>query len=391
MTANQIKSYYSLLFFSIFLTMFLSCHDQKTFKLRTYIIPENSGEILTESGLYSAGTNLILEAIGKDNFTFVRWSGDIDSRSNPFNFDIYSDTDIVAEFTKIKDMSSEDSDGDGVIDSNDKCPNTKLGFIVDEEGCNITNEFDNNYFLVWGDEFEYDGELDKKKWYHQIIPPNNGSWWNDELQHYTNNIKNSFVSDGTLKIVAIKENYTVDNSTKNYTSARLNSKYGFKYGRVDVKAKLPSSEGTWPAIWTLGTNINEVGNYFGDSEGSVGWPRCGEIDIMEQNGWNKNELYGYFHFADSKGEYDSRGSVTNISNSSGQYHIYSMEWTDKIIRILVDNKEFVSLINNGNVPYDNSHYILLNIAIGGNLGGEVSQSFTHDKMEIDYLRVFQKK
>ena len=391
MTANQIKSYYSLLFFSIFLTMFLSCQDQKTFKLRTYIIPENSGEILTESGLYSAGTNLILEAIGKDNFTFVRWSGDIDSRSNPFNFDIYSDTDIVAEFTKIKDMSSEDSDGDGVIDSNDKCPNTKLGFIVDEEGCNITNEFDNNYFLVWGDEFEYDGELDKKKWYHQIIPPNNGSWWNDELQHYTNNIKNSFVSDGTLKIVAIKENYTVDNSTKNYTSARLNSKYGFKYGRVDVKAKLPSSEGTWPAIWTLGTNINEVGNYFGDSEGSVGWPRCGEIDIMEQNGWNKNELYGYFHFADSKGEYDSNGSVTNISNSSGQYHIYSMEWTDKIIRILVDNKEFVSLINNGNVPYDNSHYILLNIAIGGNLGGEVSQSFTHDKMEIDYVRVFQKK
>ena len=391
MTANQIKSYYSLFFFSIFMTIFLSCQDQKTFKLRTYIIPENSGEILTESGLYSAGTNLILEAIGKDNFTFVRWSGDIDSRSNPFNFEIYSDTDIVAEFTKIKDMSSEDSDGDGVIDSNDKCPNTKLGFIVDEEGCNITNEFDNNYFLVWSDEFEYDGELDKKKWHHQIIPPNNGSWWNDELQHYTNNIKNSFVSDGTLKIVAIKENYTVDNSTKNYTSARLNSKYGFKYGRVDVKAKLPSSEGTWPAIWTLGTNINEVGNYFGDSEGSVGWPRCGEIDIMEQNGWNKNELYGYFHFADSKGEYDSHGSVTNISNSSGQYHIYSMEWTDKIIRILVDNKEFVSLINNGNVPYDNPHYILLNIAIGGNLGGEVSQSFIQDKMEIDYVRVFQKK
>ena len=103
-----------------------------------------------------------------------------------------------------------------------------------------------------------------------------------------------------MKIVAIKENYTVDNSTKNYTSARLNSKFGFKYGRVDVRAKLPSTRGTWPAIWTLGTNINEVGNYFGDSEGSIGWPKCGEIDIMEQNGWNKNELIGHFHYANPK-------------------------------------------------------------------------------------------
>ena len=391
MTANQIKTLIKLFFFLVIMIFFISCQDEKTYKLKTYIIPDNAGEILTESGLYSEGTKLILEALSEDNFTFTRWSGDVDSRANPLNFEINSDLDIVAEFTEIRDTSSKDSDNDGVDDSKDLCPNTPSGFIVDERGCEIKNQFDNNYLLVWHDEFDYDGKLDQDKWHHQIIPPNNGSWWNNEVQHYTNNIKNSFVSDGTMKIVAIKENYTVDNSTKNYTSARLNSKYGFKYGRVDVKAKLPSSEGTWPAIWTLGTNINEVGNYFGDSEGSVGWPRCGEIDIMEQNGWNKNELYGYFHFADSKGEYVSHGSETNISNSSGQYHIYSMEWTDKIIRILVDNKEFVSLINNGNVPYDNPHYILLNIAIGGNLGGEVSQSFTHDKMEIDYVRVFQKK
>ena len=391
MTANQIKTLTKLFFCLVIMIFFISCKDEKTYKLKTYIIPDNAGEILTESGLYAEGTKLILEALSEDNFTFTRWSGDVDSRANPLNFEINSDVDIVAEFTEIVDISSKDSDNDGVDDSKDLCPNTPSGLIVDEKGCEIKNQFDNNYLLVWHDEFDYDGKLDQDKWHHQIIPPNNGSWWNDEAQHYTNNIKNSFVSDGTMKIVAIKENYTVDNSTKNYTSARLNSKFGFKYGRVDVRAKLPSIRGTWPAIWTLGTNINEVGNYFGDSEGSIGWPKCGEIDIMEQNGWNKNELIGHFHYANPQGQYANYGNVTSISNTSGQYHIYSLEWTDKIIRILVDNKEFVSLNNDGNVPFDNRHYLLLNIAIGGNLGGDIDPSFSQDRMEVDYVRVFQKE
>ena len=379
-------------FIPIFLIFFInvSCKDEKQFQLITYVIPINAGEISPAPGMYDAGSKLIFEAIeNNENFTFSRWSGSVNDVSNPLEIQINSDLSIVAEFTE-KVSISKDSDNDGVIDSDDLCPNTKQGFVVDETGCKIENEFDDNYSLVWGDEFEYEGELDKNKWHHQIIPPNNGSWWNDEMQHYTNNIKNSFVSDGTMKIVSIKENYTFNNSTKNYTSARLNSKYSFKYGRVDVRAKLPSIQGTWPAIWTLGTNINEVGNYFGDSDGSVGWPRCGEIDIMEQNGWNKNELYGYFHFANPQGDYGSHGSVTNISNSSDKYHIYSMEWTDKVIRILLDNKEFVSLINNGDVPYDNPHYLLLNIAIGGNLGGDISPNFIQDTMEIDYVRVFKK-
>ena len=391
MIANRIINYNHFIVLSILMISFLSCKDEESYNLSTYVIPDNSGEISMESGLYTAGTNLILEALSKENFTFTRWSGDVDSQRNPLEFKINSDINIVAEFTENIDQSSKDSDNDGVIDSKDLCPDTPEDFIVDENGCKIKNEFDDNYFLVWGDEFEYDGKLDESKWHHQIIPPNNGSWWNNEVQHYTNSTKNSIVSDGTLKIIAIKENYTVDNSTKNYTSARLNSKFGFKYGRVDVKAKLPASQGTWPAIWTLGTNINEIGNFFGDSEGSVGWPRCGEIDIMEQNGWNKNELYGYFHFANPQGEYGNHGNITSISNASGEYHIYSMEWTDEIIKILIDDKEFVSLINNGNVPYDNRHYLLLNIAIGGNLGGDIDPSFSQDRMEIDYVRVFQKE
>ena len=391
MIANRIINYNHFIIILILMITFLSCKDEESYNLSTYVIPDKSGEISMESGLYTAGTNLILEALSKENFTFTRWSGDVDSQLNPLEFKINSDINIVAEFTENIDQSSKDSDNDGVIDSKDLCPDTPEDFIVDESGCKIKNEFDDNYFLVWGDEFEYDGKLDESKWHHQIIPPNNGSWWNNEAQHYTNSTKNSIVSDGTLKIIAIKENYTVDNSTKNYTSARLNSKFGFKYGRVDVKAKLPATQGTWPAIWTLGTNINEIGNFFGDSEGSVGWPRCGEIDIMEQNGWNKNELYGYFHFANPQGEYGNHGNITSISNASSEYHIYSMEWTDEIIKILIDDKEFVSLINNGNVPYDNRHYLLLNIAIGGNLGGDIDPSFSQDRMEIDYVRVFQKE
>jgi len=384
------SNYFGQILILIFSFFILSCNDQKSHMLNIFVIPENAGSVTPLTGVYNHGSNVVLEAINNSDYEFTRWSGDISETSNPFSLTIESEINIVAEFSELN-LPSKDSDQDGVVDSDDLCPNTISGFLVDDNGCKVKNEFDVNYFLVWGDEFLYDGNLDNSKWHHQIIPPNNGSWWNGEVQHYTNNLKNSFVSEGTMKIVAIKENYTVDNSTKNYTSARLNSKFGFKYGRVDVRAKLPSTGGTWPAIWTLGTNINEVGNYFGDSEGSVGWPKCGEIDIMEQNGWNKNELYGYFHYANSQGVYNSHGDVTNINNTSGTYHVYSMEWTKDKIRILVDDKEFVSLNNTADVPFDNPHYLLLNIAIGGNLGGDIDPSFSQDRMEVDYVRVFQRE
>ena len=128
-----------------------------------------------------------------------------------------------------------------------------------------------------------------------------------KLQHYTDEISNSYVSNGTLKIKAIKENYTYNGVTKNYTSARLNSKYAFQYGRIDVGAKLPAEAGTWPAIWTLGCNINETGNYFGSTYGSVGWPDCGEIDIMEQNGWDKNSYLWPFALC----KYSKSGNYEN--------------------------------------------------------------------------------
>ena len=250
------------------------------------------------------------------------------------------------------------------------------------------------YQLVWNDEFNYEGAPSDEKWHLQYIPIIDGGWANDEKQHYTKRRDNSFVSDGTLKIVAKKELYAYEGVNRAYTSARLNSKFDIRYGRIDVRAKLPVSKGTWPAIWTLGTNIGEVGNYYGTSDGNVGWPECGEIDIMEQNGTNKQLLYGTFHWSDSGGQQDSFGlikdiSSLNVSNLSTEFHLYSLIWTSASLKIYVDNFLVSSIENTASIPFDNPHYLLLNVAMGGTLGGVVPGTFEEDKMEIDYVRFYQ--
>ncbi len=250
-----------------------------------------------------------------------------------------------------------------------------------------SNVFSN---LIYSDEFNYEGSPDEKNWYFQVVGPNSGSWYNGELQHYTNRTENSYVSNGTLKIKAIKEEYTSGGTTKLYTSARLNSKYSFTYGRVEVRAKLPIEAGTWPAIWTLGTNINELGNYYGDRDGSVGWPDCGEIDIMEQKGSDKNNTIAYFHWGDTNtGQYKSTGGETAVTNASDEFHNYILEWDRVSLKVLVDDTLVYELTNTQDKPYDNPHYLLLNIAMGGNLGGEIPANFTDATMEIDYVRVYQ--
>ena len=144
--------------------------------------------------------------------------------------------------------------------------------------------------------------IDSNKWFHQTLLPNGSSWFNGEQQHYTDRTENSYVSNGTLKIVAKKESYRDQNVTKNYTSARLNSKYAFQYGTVEVRAKLPSGVGTWPAIWMLGKNINESGAYWETQGfGTTSWPASGEIDIMEHWGRNENFVQSAMHTPSSSG------------------------------------------------------------------------------------------
>lgn len=244
--------------------------------------------------------------------------------------------------------------------------------------------------LVWADEFDGSGSPNPAKWHHQVIPPLEDGWFNNEEQHYTDRTDNSHVSDGTLKITALREDYETHGTTLPYTSARLNSKFAFTYGRVEVRARLPSEGGTWPAIWTLGANVDEVGNYFGDEYGSVGWPACGEIDIMEQKGDDKDRTLAYFHWGNTQtSAYESEGSTTDNPDATTDFHVYSLYWSDKSMQVYVDDELVHELANTESRPFDNPHYLLLNIAMGGNLGGEIPESFERAALEIDYVRVYQ--
>lgn len=253
------------------------------------------------------------------------------------------------------------------------------------ESDNVNPIFDT---LVWSDEFDTNGTIDNTKWYAQTQLIAGDSWANGELQHYTNRTDNAFVDNGSLKILAKAETYTDQGVTKNYTSARLNSKFTFKYGRIEVRAKLPSIAGTWPAIWLLGKNINEDGAYW-DNEGfgTTPWPFCGEIDIMEPN-VPKTQILGTWHWDNGSGYMiNSSGIATSNTDTSQNYHLYALEWDETIMKIFMDG----ILINQQNTvnPFNEEFYILLNVAMGGNLGGTIDPSFSQDIMEIDYVRVYQ--
>lgn len=243
--------------------------------------------------------------------------------------------------------------------------------------------------LVWADEFDYNGAIDSEKWHHQTLLPNGESWYNGEIQHYTNRIENSFVSDGTLKIMAIRENYTQQGVTKEFTSARLNSKFAFTYGRVEVRARLPFGVGTWPAIWTLGQNITEPGGYFYANYGTTPWPACGEIDIMEHWGMNQNYISSATHTPSSYGGTVNVGG-RYVDNVSSEFHVYMLEWSETRLIFSVDNQVHYiyepEIQNMETWPFDLNQYILLNVAI---LPDIIPTGFTQDAMEIDYVRVYQ--
>ena len=230
--------------------------------------------------------------------------------------------------------------------------------------------------------------IDSDKWFHQTRLPDGDGWYNNEIQHYTNRIENSYISDGTLKIAAIRENFTDQNRTKPFTSARLNSKYAFTYGRVEVKAKLPQGSGTWPAIWMLGKNITENGGYWQTQGfGTVGWPASGEIDIMEHWGRNQNNVSSALHTPSSYGGTVNTGSQY-IATASSEFHVYSLDWNaDRMIFSVDGNPHYTFAPNNKNAdtwPFDSDQYLLLNFAIEPS----IDSSFNEAELEVDYVRVY---
>ena len=247
--------------------------------------------------------------------------------------------------------------------------------------------------LVWEDNFDTPGVVNSTNWHHQtqVIIPDEG-WANGEAQHYTNREENSFVdTSGNLNIVAIKEPLTDQDLTKQYTSARLNSKFAFTYGRVDVRAKLPSDNGTWPAIWTLGKNINEPGAYWDSYFGTTNWPACGEIDIMEHGLGALNHVSSALHTPCCNSG-NPNGSGIDVSDVNANFHVYSMNWSPNQITFLVDNVGYYTYNpsdKNANTwPFYEDQFILLNLAMGG-FSGTIDSNFTQTSMIVDYVKVYQ--
>ena len=241
-----------------------------------------------------------------------------------------------------------------------------------------------------GDDIDVNGvPVDATKWFHQTRLPNGNSWWNNEIQHYTNRTQNSYVSDGTLKVVARKEAFIDQGVTKQYTSARLNSKFAFKYGVAEFRAKMPIGTGTWPAIWMLGKSISEPGTYWAtQGYGTTGWPEVGEIDILEHWGSNQNYAQSAMHTTSSHGGTVNKGG-RYIPTISSEFHTYTMDWNANRIIFKIDGQEHYtynpSVKNADTWPYDSEFFFLLNVAIEQN----IASGFTQSAMEVDYIRVYQ--
>ena len=235
--------------------------------------------------------------------------------------------------------------------------------------------------LVWNDEFNL-GYIDQSKWNHEEWGP---GMVNDELQAYTNSSINSYIEDSCLVIRALHENY----GGASYTSARMNSagKGDFLYGKIDIKAKLPSGDGTWPAIWMLPTDW-----VYG------GWPASGEIDIMEHVGYDDGNIHASIHTTDYNHMIGTQksGQVT-VPTATDSFHVYSLEWDSTYIRYLVDDEPYFFIYNDSGGdenkwPFNHSHYVILNLAVGGDWGGVqgIDPNAFPMEMEVDYVRVFKK-
>ena len=210
-------------------------------------------------------------------------------------------------------------------------------------------------------------------------------WGNHELEFYTaKRLENARVENGLLTIEARKEDY----SGMHYTSARLvtKGKGDWKYGKIEVRARLPRGKGTWPAIWMLGSTT------------PLKWPDDGEIDIMEHVGFDPGNIHASIH---CKKYYHSIGTqktaITSVPDCMDKFHVYKMEWNAESIRIFVDDEEYFRFANEHSGrdgwPFDQPAHLLLNIAVGGDWGGQkgVDENIWPQKMEVDYVRVFQEE
>jgi beta-glucanase (GH16 family) len=255
-----------------------------------------------------------------------------------------------------------------------------IGIVIDEPVPLDSGYFSpltyDGYTLVWQDEFN-GTSVNSENWTFET----GGNWYNNELQFYKS--ENTTVGEGVLTIEARKEDY----GGRNYTSSRMitQNKKMFKYGRVDIRAVLPEGQGLWPALWMLGKDM-----------GSVGWPKCGEIDIMEMIGGSGREktVYSTLHWDDGNG-YASYGlSYTSPGKTFHEkYHVFSMVWDANQIKTYVDNYSFytIDITPSAMSEFHQEQFFIFNVAVGGIWPGNPDNTTVFpQQMKVDYVRVFQK-
>jgi len=274
-------------------------------------------------------------------------------------------------------------------EEDDKKGATGSGPIVVDDDDEFCKELDSaydysalDYQLLWSDEFDGD-TLDTDIWSHEL---GGSGWGNDELQYYTDSTNNSYVNDGSLFIKLIKESY----QSNNYTSARLVTKnnHEFKYGIVEMRAKLPIGKGTWPAFWMMPAD-----SYYG------GWPNSGEIDIMEHVGYDLGTVHHSIHTElFNHPNHTQKGGSETHENVDSEFHTYQLEWLpDKLIFSVDEEEVFTYEVNQydcvkkGHWPFDKDFFVILNLAFGGSWGAAqgIDSTVTEATFEIDYVRVYQ--
>ncbi|MDP2159587.1 MAG: glycoside hydrolase family 16 protein [Flavobacterium sp.] len=260
-----------------------------------------------------------------------------------------------------------------------------VGLIISLYSCDQdeTQTVVTKFNLVMEDNFDVDGAPNPAIWSYDIGRGSNG-WGNNELQFYTDRPENVIVQNGYLIITAKQEAF----SGASYTSARLKTQNLFdqKYGRFEARIKLPLGQGLWPAFWMLGSNIDQVG-----------WPQCGEIDIMEYLGNSPTKILGTLHGPGFSGA-ESIGKTYTLQNSrfDTEFHVFGVEWTEKYINWYVDDVLYNQITRKqvenegGQWVFDNSFFMILNLAVGGNLPGSPDSNTSFpQRMLVDYVRVYQ--
>ncbi len=265
---------------------------------------------------------------------------------------------------------------------------TATGTIITENGTYLPTDNTgyttplaySGYTLLWSDEFS-GYALDTHVWNQEQGTGSNG-WGNNELEYYTRSPRNTFVSGGNLIIEAREE----DLGSSKYTSGRMTTqdKKVFRFGRIDIRAKLPVGKGIWPALWMLGTNI-----------ATEGWPACGEIDIMELIGKEPSVVYGTLHWGTS-GSHQSKGSSLALPSGdfSDEFHVFSIIWQQDSISWYINDELFLetnkSDVGGYNYPFNSDQFFIFNVAVGGNWPGSPDNTTAFpERMFVDYVRVFQ--